>query len=292
MDASPAQIQQQVPLKSYSTFKIGGPAAYLIEAFSLDDLLFALHFAREHSISYLIIGKGSNTLFDDLGYEGLVIINKLSFKHQEDHIWSVGAGYSFALLGIQTARSGYKGLEFACGIPATVGGAIYMNAGAGGMETKDFLLSVTYLRDDGVIQEYSKESLQFSYRYSSFQEMKGFIISARFALEVDSSAKKRQEDILQYRLKTQPYEVPSIGCCFKNPSPELPAGKMIENLQLKGYKVGGAMVSPRHGNFIVNDKGASARDVLTLVEIIEDKVKKEYGIELHREIRVVPYAPK
>lgn len=284
-------LKRQVSLKDYSTFKIGGPASYLVEVESLESLLHYIEFAKEQSLPYLVIGRGSNTLFDDRGYEGLIIINRISYKKQNGCEFEVGAGYSFALLGVQTARNGYQGLEFASGIPASVGGAIYMNAGAGGFETKDSLMSVTYLHSDGIIQEYQKSELSFSYRYSTFQELKGgAIISAKFQLTEDLEAKSRQEKILSYRLKTQPYDLPSCGCCFQNPRLDLPAGKMIEDLKLKGCNIGDAFISELHGNFIVNKGEASSKDVIDLLEMIEDKVKKEYGVDLHREIKVVPYA--
>jgi UDP-N-acetylmuramate dehydrogenase len=275
------------PLSELSTFGIGGPAKWFIEVKTLEELQEAIREATQAQIAFLIIGKGSNTLFDDHGYDGLVILNKIAFMQHEEAMVRVGAGYSFSLLGVQTARKGWGGLEFASGIPATVGGAVYMNAGANGTETCDHLIDVTYVHPDGSVQIYLKESLAFSYRTSSFQKMKGAIAAATFRLEKNEEARKKQLAIVEYRTKTQPYGEKSCGCVFRNP-PGNSAGALIEKSGLKGLKVGGAEVSLLHANFLINKDHATASDILALAEIVREKVKEAQGIELELEIRCPP----
>lgn len=245
-------------------------------------------FCHTHNLPYFILGKGSNTLFDDRGFNGLVIHNRIDTLKIEGNIVTAGSGYGFARLGGQTARLGMSGLEFASGIPATVGGAIYMNAGANGKETKDALQSVLYVKENGEIVSYRKEELEFSYRTSSFQKWKGAIVEGVFALTPCVEAKDVQKEILDYRLKTQPYKDKSAGCAFRNPQGGA-AGKLIDECGGKGMLVGGAGVSEKHANFIINKGGAKASDILALIAEIKEKVLKERGIHLEEEIRYVPY---
>ncbi|MBI5273931.1 MAG: UDP-N-acetylmuramate dehydrogenase [Chlamydiales bacterium] len=284
----PFQIHRNVLLKHYSTFGIGGPASFLMEVFSAQQLKEALAFIHHHELSFIVIGKGSNCLFDDRGYLGAVIVNKIAYKKQEANIVDVSSGYSFALLGVQTAKAGYAGLEFASGIPGSVGGAIYMNAGAGGNETKDYLKHVVVIDKKGDVQTIDKKDITFGYRYSSFQNKDLIILSAVFSLIEDCKAKERQSSLLNYRLNSQPYDQLSVGCCFKNPSCGS-AGALIEQLQLKGFQIGGAKVSEKHANFIINAGGATAADVLAVMETIEKKAKEVLGITMHREVRVIAY---
>ena len=203
-------------------------------------------------------------------------------------IVSVGAGYSFSLLGTQTARNGWAGLEFASGIPGSVGGAVYMNAGASGSETSNCLLEVSYVNEKAELQILQKKDLSFSYRHSSFQKMKGAITAAKFQLIHSSEARQKQLCIIDYRTKTQPYGDMSAGCVFRNPHPHA-AGALIQQAGLKGYSIGGAQVSTLHGNFIVNKGGATAQDVLALAEHVKRSVKEKTGCDLEMEIRCIPY---
>ncbi|MBS0627063.1 MAG: UDP-N-acetylmuramate dehydrogenase, partial [Verrucomicrobia bacterium] len=225
---------------------------------------------------------------DDRGFDGLVIQNKISYLNIEEDRVDVGAGYSFSMLGLKTAKNHLSGLEFASGIPATVGGAIFMNAGANGSETKDCLKEVLFVTEDGKLCLLDKQDLTFSYRFSSFQKMKGAIVSAKFILSPCSEARDKQFSIIEYRKKTQPYQDPSAGCVFRNPEGSS-AGALIEKAGLKGFSLGGAEVSSIHANFIVNKKGASAEDVLTLAKEVERLVKDSTGVQLEMEIRCIPY---
>jgi len=276
-------------LSELSTFGIGGPAKWFFEAKSLEDLQIALNETHKHAVPYIIVGKGSNTLFDDRGFDGLVILNKIAYCEHNEEIVRVGAGYNFSLLGVQTARKGWSGLEFASGIPATVGGAIFMNAGANGKETCESLEDVTYVDETGELKIYSKSKLTFSYRFSSFQKMKGAIAGATFRLQKSDTARKTQLDIVDYRMRTQPYGDKSAGCVFRNPQGNS-AGALIDRCGLKGLKVGGAEVSSLHANFLINKEKASAQDVLDLAHLVKKKVFEATGIELEMEIRYQKYA--
>lgn len=281
----PLPCQRDKLLSAYSTIGIGGPAKLLCEVQSNEEMQAILSFCHDESLRYLVIGKGSNCLFADQGFDGLVIVNKIAFCQFDYPRVHVGAGYSFSLLGVQTARSGWSGLEFASGIPGSVGGAIYMNAGASGAETKDALVEVSVV-EEGRLRVYSRAEVDFAYRYSSFQTRKCAIVSGTFLLTPLQEARKKQLQIVEYRTRTQPYGEKSAGCVFRNPGGS--AGTLIEKCGLKGATVGGAEVSPIHANFIVNTGGASAKDVLDLALHVQKSVKEQMGIALDMEIRYIP----
>lgn len=285
-------LQTHKLLSEASTFGIGGHAKYFLEARTVQDLVDALKTCKELKIPYLIVGKGSNCLFDDRGFDGLLILNKIDLMESlAEGSFKVGAGYSFSLLGVQTARKGWGGLEFASGIPASVGGAVFMNAGANGSETCVTLTHVEYVDPDGVLHNLPKDKLHFAYRTSSFQKLPGAIASATFQLHASPEARQKQIEIVKYRQKTQPYGDKSAGCIFRNPACNF-AGKLIEDAGLKGAKIGGAKVSEMHANFIVNAGGAKAADVLNLISHIKEKVHHTSGIELESEVRIIPYHPE
>ncbi len=280
-------FQQQKPLSQLCTFGIGGNASYFVDVRSVADMQAALAICRHENLAYLILGKGSNCLFSDQGFNGVVILNKIDFMHDLGAgIFHVGAGYSFSLLGAQTARQGWSGLEFASGIPATVGGAIYMNAGANGNETSVSLISVDFLDPEGFLHILKKEDLEFSYRTSLFQQLKGAIVGANFQLTPSIEAREKQLSIIRYRQSTQPYGSKSAGCIFRNPDCGH-AGKLIESCGLKGLTLGGAQISPLHANFIVNKGNATAHDVLSLMNHIQTEIKSQTGILLESEVRLI-----
>jgi UDP-N-acetylmuramate dehydrogenase len=273
------RFEQNKHLSSLSTFGIGGPCRYFLEISSIEEMQEVLCHCHAEGLPYIVIGKGSNILFDDRGFNGLVIQNNSV---------SVGGGYSFALLGVQTARKGWSGLEFASGIPASVGGAIFMNAGANGAEVSHCLKEVTFVNELGDLAHLPKSELSFAYRTSSFQNKRGAIVGALFELSLSPDARQQQLKIIDYRTQTQPYGEKSAGCVFRNPSSES-AGSLIQKCGLKGLSVGDAEVSLLHGNFIVNKGEATAKHVLTLVEKIRETVKQKTGIDLEMEIRTIPY---
>lgn len=286
MQSIAAQLKSHEPLKNYSTFRIGGPARYFIEVDSPKLMSEVRRFIVREELPYFVIGKGSNLLFDDRGFDGLVILNTIDFLDQDGAQVFVGAGYSFARLGAKLSRHGWGGLEFASGIPGSVGGAVYMNAGAGGRETCDSLAHVSFVNAEGQLCEESKDELAFRYRFSSFQERDDIIVSARFVLTPSKTAKQTQMDIVRYRTSSQPYGEPSAGCIFRNPG-EKSAGALIEECGLKGYAIGDAIVSPLHANFIVNRGNATARDVLDLIAHIRQVIKEKSGHDLKMEVRYV-----
>jgi UDP-N-acetylmuramate dehydrogenase len=247
-----------------------------------------LFYCHTTHLPFFILGKGSNSLFDDRGFDGLVIANKIAFCDFSFPLIRVGAGYSFSLLGTQTARAGWSGLEFASGIPGSVGGAIYMNAGANGKEVCSVIKEVTYITAEGEELLFKKEDLSFLYRFSSFQKKAGAIASALFELVPSEIARQKQLEIIDYRTKTQPYSDKSAGCIFRNPSLGS-AGALIEQSGLKGQRIGGAEVSCVHANFIVNKGGATAQDVLALASFVSQVVKEKTGVELTREVRCIPF---
>lgn len=282
-------FEEDVPLATLSTFRIGGPARYFCVVESIEAMQEAIGQCHRRGLDFLVVGKGSNCLFDDRGFDGLVIQNKIEFLEEPgDGLFRVGSGYSFGLLGVKTSRKGWTGLEFASGIPASVGGAIFMNAGASGGETGDCLASVEWVDGEGNLHKEGRGDLDFRYRWSPFHERRGAIVAAEFQLEPCDSARQKQLDIVAYRMTTQPYGEPSAGCVFRNPDGGH-AGKLIEEAGLKGCSEGGAEVSDVHANFIINRGEASADDVIRLIDKVRKRVSEASGVDLESEVRVIPY---
>ena len=282
------QFEVDKPLKSLSTFGIGGPARFFMEVQRLEELQDLMRYCHTQKLPFFILGKGSNSLFDDKGFDGLVILNKIAFCHFDWPFVHVGAGYSFSLLGTQTARKGWSGLEFATGIPGSVGGAVFMNAGANGGDTGQILIEVTFVTEQGEIEILKRDQIDFSYRFSTFQKRKGGIASAKFLLTPSEKARIKQLEIIEYRTRTQPYEDKSAGCVFRNPESHS-AGALIQMTGLKGKRIGNAEVSIKHANFIVNKGGATAQDILELASFVKEAVKEKTGVELEMEIRSIPF---
>lgn len=282
-------FQQNKLLSDLCTLGIGGPARYFTAVHSIEEMQEALKTCKAQSLPFMILGKGSNCLFDDRGFNGAMILNKIDFMERpEPNTYYVGAGYSFSLLGSQTARHGYSGLEFASGIPGSVGGAVFMNAGANGCETCNVLTHVDFISEEGVLQTLKREELSFAYRTSAFHHMSGAIVGATFQLSSSSTARQRQIEIIEYRKKTQPYRDKSAGCVFRNPICGH-AGALIEQSGLKGVSIGGAKVSEIHANFIINADRATSQDIQNLISVVKTKVCEKTGIELENELRCIPY---
>lgn len=282
------QLIQNKPLSSLSTLGIGGPAKFYTEVRKVEEMQAILSYCKTNSLSFLVIGKGSNCLFDDRGFNGCIIHNKIDFLNSSEGLFHAGAGYSFSRLGTQTAKLGFGGLEFAAGIPASIGGAVFMNAGANGAETKDYLQSVDFVDEEGVLTTYLKEAITFYYRYSSFQDKKGAIVAATFSLNKSDDARQKQISIINTRQKTQPYSDKSAGCVFRNPAHQ-PAGKLIDECGLKGFSVGKASVSSLHANFLINQKEATAVEFKELIDQVRSIVQEKTGTHLECEVRMIPY---
>lgn len=270
-----------------STLGIGGPVEFYTEVKDIPQMQKVLSFCKEKNYQFFILGKGSNCLFSDAGFRGVVIHNKIDFCTElSPGCFYVGAGYSFSHLGMQTAKKGWTGLEFAAGIPASVGGAVFMNAGAQGTEVEKTIKEVEFIDANGVLQTFKKKDLEFSYRSSSFQKMKGAIVSAKFELTQSLDARPKQLELLDYRIRTQPYHEKSAGCIFRNPTGGS-AGALIDRCGLKGVRIGDAEVSFMHGNFLVNKGKASFHDMKALIEKVKHEVKMKEGIELEQEVREI-----
>ncbi len=282
-------LKEQVPLSKYTTFGIGGPARYVAEPQDLEELREALLFAEEEGLPYLILGGGSNVLFPDEGFQGVVIrLARMNQVELKGNILEAEAGTTLKRL-ISVARdAGLSGLEPFIGIPGELGGAIVMNAGLKGHEIGDRLVSVTLLTFDGYVEELPPQELGLAYRKSRVRDM-GIIIKARLQLTPGDPSHIDQEieRYLQHRKDTQPYGQKSAGCVFKNPALEVSAGKLLDDAGLKGYRQGDAMYSEKHANFIVNLNQARARDVLALMELGKQRVREMFGYELEEEIVVI-----
>ena len=275
------------PMSAHTTFKIGGAADIMITVQSIDELKTALSACKDSDVPFMILGNGSNLLVSDDGIEGAVILLDGDFKAitVDGETVTAGAGAKLSKLCTVALDEELSGLEFAYGIPGSVGGAMYMNAGAYGGEMKDVALSVTALTADGEVKEYSLEELNLGYRTSIFKTNGEIILFSKFQLHKGerSAIKSQMDDVMNRRKTKQPLEYPSAGSVFKRPEGAF-AGTLIEQCGLKGRTVGGAQVSEKHAGFIINVGGATCDDVMNLVKLVQDVVKTETGYFLEREI--------
>lgn len=283
-------IKEDESLSKYTTFKIGGPARVLIEAKSDEEVLKLVRLFDEMKEDYLIIGNGSNLLITDDGIERPVIVLDKNFAHIEriDEVTLYAeAGASLKSLANKALELGLGGLEAISGIPGTVGGAVYMNAGAYGSEIKDVVTKIRYIKDDS-IAEIDASKANFAHRRSIFQEKGYIILGAYFKLEKKDKKdiEEEQRDYTQRRKDKQPLEYPSAGSVFKRPEGYY-ASKLIEDAGLKGLSVGGAMVSKKHSGFIINTGSASFDDVVKLIEKVKAIVLEKFAVSLEEEIRII-----
>ena len=286
-------ISKNVPLKDFTYTKIGGQADYLTIPKTIDELKKAIKFADDKKIPWLILGNGSNVLIRDGGIEGLVILTTALIKTTVNKkIITVQAGAPIIEISELARDHSLSGLEFACGIPGSVGGAIYMNAGAYGGEIKDICKSVTVLSSQGEVKKLTPDHLNFSYRTSSVSENNWIVLEVEFELQ-DGDKKSiisKMEELTFLRESKQPLEFPSCGSVFKRPEGYF-AGKLIQDAGLQGTQIGGAQVSIKHAGFIINKKDATAKDYLDLVKYIQKTVKDKFGVELEKEVRVIGRKP-
>jgi len=284
-------IKLNEPLANHTSWKLGGPADLYIIPEDYQGLSKTIEILNNWQIAWKILGKGSNLLVLDKGFRGAIIsLNNKSFQKIiiNDSCISVGASVSLIRLANLAAKEGLTGLEFAGGIPGTVGGAIYMNAGAHGSDISQVLVEAEVLTENGEIVTISKDYLQFSYRTSIFQQKEWIILSAVFQLKF-GDRKEIASKMAQFKLKrknSQPYNLPCSGSVFRNPEGDF-AGRLIEQIGLKSFQIGGAQVSDLHANFIVNVNEATAKDVLELIEHIQRQVYEIYGINLNSEVELL-----
>lgn len=277
------------PLAKYSTFKIGGLADIYLEPANVDELLNLLKYLRSKDVDFIILGNGSNVLISDEGFRGAVINLEfgLNFIRIEGECVVAGAGVKLARFVDFCVENGFKGVEMLAGIPGTLGGAIIMNAGAYSGEISDYLVDVDVIRDFELVR-LKKEECGFGYRTSNLSN--DIVVQARFKFpsgDIEEMKRIRRE-ILIKRNQTQPVNFPNAGSIFKNPPGNF-AGKLIEEAGLKGVQIGGAQISEKHANFIINKGNATARDVLELIKLAQSKVYEKFGIKLELEIRLIGF---
>ncbi len=310
-------LKQSVPLKKHSNYKIGGPADYFFEFNTPDELINALTEYKKIDPtlkSIFILGRGTNVLFSDIGFRGLVLKNSFDFIERDGLIVKVGSGALMEELVSFATRNKLSGIEWAGGLPGTVGGAVRGNAGAFGGETKDSIIEVVSIDiySQKLITRNNKEC-NFSYRQSEYKSGKGIseiILSARFKLKKGNATKIKDstQAKIDYRIDRHPLNFPNIGSTFKNvpiknvskevlgqfeghikqdPFPVLPVAKLIASTDLVGRRIGGAQISTKHPNFIVNINNAKARDVLSLIDLVKKEIKRKFDIELEEEVMIV-----
>ena len=285
-----------VEMSSYTSFRTGGPVRRLVIVENEDELINTLEgLSEEDNADYLILGNGSNTLFTSKGYEGTVIKLGEGFDYveidSEGGLAKTGAATLLPVFAKAVCNQGYTGLEFATGIPGSVGGAVFMNAGAYDGEIKDRLISVKVLSKElgkWQVKTIPAEELGLSYRHSNLMTSGDILLEATFGLkEGDSNEiQEKMKDFAERRSSKQPLEYPSAGSFFKRPEGFF-AGKLIEDAGLKGYSVGGAQVSEKHAGFVINKGGATPEDILQLKQDVTKVVKEKFGVSLEPEVRII-----
>ncbi len=285
------EILENEPMYKHTTFKVGGPARIFVNVKDIESLKTGISFVKERQVKYMVIGKGSDLLFSDKEYEGVIFnlskcltqysINGLEVKAQ--------AGVSMIQLAYATAKVGLSGFEFMGGIPGTIGGGVYMNAGAYNSCFANVFVSAIILDENCELIELNKEDMEFGYRESILQKRKDWIlVEATFKMETNDPKEimLTLDNRKEKRMSSQPWNMASAGSVFRNPEDKA-AWKYIDECGLRGYEIGGAQVSPKHSNFIVNNGYASARDVLDLILFVEKTVFYKFKVELKKEVILV-----
>lgn len=289
-------LKENESLASHSTYKVGGAARWVVTVDTAADLTAAIQFAQEKNIPWRVLGGGSNFLAPDAGYSGLIIwfTDRALNISAESGMVEVGAGATTAYVAGQTAAAGLTGLEWAAGVPGTIGGAIFGNAGTAGGEIKDAVQKVL-VWENNALREYDRAACVFAYRQSRFKKNYAVILRAWLQLARALSPEiplEKIKEVLAQRAATQPKGLASAGCVFKNyepadGAPRISAGKLIEDAGLKGTTIGGAQISDVHGNFIVNTGIATAADILALIDLAKKTVQEKFGIILEEEITIL-----
>ena len=302
LSAAGIAYKENEPLSAHCTFRIGGPADVFILPENEAQLCAAIKLAKEANVKYYLLGNGSNILFEDAGYRGAVInvsamksaigiLENICFPGKDPALTYdavvVGADKMLSSLCMTALENSLTGLEFAYGIPGTVGGAVYMNAGAYGGEICQICESVEVMDFDGKLFRLSNTEMAFSYRHSVLENRPGIVVSADFALQKGNSEEiwGKMKELIARRTASQPLDIPSAGSAFKRPKGGY-AAALIEEAGLKGYQVGGAAISAKHAGFAVNLGGATAADVKALLSQVSDQVYRKSGIRLEPEVRV------
>lgn len=278
------------PMKNHTTFKIGGPAQYYVTPESVNQIQEVVSLCRNMNIPLHVIGNGSNILVGDDGVDGVVLalFNTFSDYEIKDNVITAQAGMSLIKLAVIALREGLTGLEFASGIPGSVGGAVYMNAGAYDGQMKDVVTSVTVLDEAGNIRILGRDELDMGYRTSAVAKHNMIVLQVIIELKTGDKEqiKDRMNQLSELRKQKQPLEYPSAGSTFKRPEGYF-AGKLIADAGLKGYSIGGAAVSEKHAGFVVNMGGATAKDVVELTDYIKKRIIEQFGVTLELEIKKI-----
>lgn len=280
------QILCDEPMKNHTSFKVGGKADFYIIAKTIDDIKWVLEISKKHNIQLTIVGNGTNLLVLDNGIRGIVLRPNLHNIEINENMIKTGAGALLTIVSKRAADSGLKGLEFAYGIPGTIGGAIRMNAGAYGGEMKDIVQETTYITRNGEIHTITEH--EFSYRNSIFSRMNVIILETILRLETGNKEeiKANMDKYLHSRKENQPLDMPNAGSTFKRGDGFI-TSKLIDEAGLKGYRIGGAEVSTKHAGFIVNKGNATANDILKLIQYVKEQVNEKFQKEIELEIVVI-----
>lgn len=279
---------EQEPLARYTTWRLGGPARYLVLPADVDDVVKALDLARDRGLPWLVLGLGSNVLVKDGGFPGVVIrMGKgLDRFEMKGAIAIVGAGMPTPILARRTAEAGFAGVERFIGIPGTVGGGIYMNAGCHGAEFAEVVTEVTVMDAKGKVKQVSRKQISFKYRASNIE---GIVLEAKLGLAEEPPAKLKelQGKLFRWRKAGTPFDQPCCGSTFTNPGGARSAGMLIDECGLKGFTVGGIQVSTLHANYFINKGNGTASDALKLIDHVRKTVAKKTGVELELECKVI-----
>ena len=283
-----AKVLVNEPMASHTTFRIGGPADYFVMPETVEELANVLKLCKEENTPYFILGNGSNLLVGDKGFRGVVIQLYKNFDglSMEGTKITAKSGAMLIRVAKEAGKAGLTGLEFASGIPGTIGGAMVMNAGAYGGEMKDVVTSVTVLTKDGDIKTLPGDEMNFRYRGSVVEDEGYIVLEAVMELKEGNleEIQARMDELSVQRRTKQPIEYPSAGSTFKRPEGYF-AGKLIQDAELRGYQVGGAQVSEKHCGFVINAGGATAADVMQLMQDVSDKVMEQFGVTLEPEVK-------
>lgn len=277
------------PLSKHTTFRIGGPAKYIFMPKNADEIKQIIDYCKCNNEKYIVLGNGSNVLVSDEGYDGIVIqiYNNFNKIEVEDNNIYAQSGALLSKIAATARDNGLGGMEFAAGIPGTLGGAIVMNAGAYGGELKDIVSFVDILESNGEIKRYSGEAMEFGYRHSIVDNEK-IVLGAQIKLETCDKSEiiSKMDELKEARISKQPLEYPSAGSTFKRPQGYF-AGKLIDDCGLRGYKVGGAMISEKHCGFVINYDNATCADVMELMKNVSDIVYEKFEVRLEPEVKII-----
>lgn len=283
-------VHTDEPMSRHTTFRIGGNADYFVKPGNADEVAAVIVVFREYNIPYFILGNGSNLLVSDDGYRGMIIniMDNMDSVTVDGRIITAQAGAMLVRVSVMARDNALTGLEFASGIPGTIGGAVYMNAGAYGGEMKNVVKTVRAIDEYGRIYELDSEKMDFSYRHSIVEERKLIVLEVTLELEHGSreAIDDRMKELAEARRSKQPLEYPSAGSTFKRPEGYF-AGKLIMDAGLRGYSVGGAQVAEKHCGFVINKGGATASDVVELIRDVQHDVDDKFGVTLEPEVKML-----